>query len=68
MIQLGHPIGTGLVIAQIAWGFGRHAFYLSDHEFREYQKFSYGEWLQVHIRHPSRRFDQLMPESRHLPL
>lgn len=47
LAALGHPIGTGLVIAQIAWGFGRHAFYLSDHEFREYQKFSYGEWLQT---------------------
>ncbi|MCJ1428622.1 hypothetical protein MMC29_006532 [Sticta canariensis] len=47
LAALGHPIGSGLVIAQIAWGLGRHAFYLTNHEFREFQKFSYGEWLQT---------------------
>ena len=47
MIQLGHPIGSALVIAQIEWGLGRHTFYLTEHQFREFLKYSFGEWLQV---------------------
>lgn len=67
-VQLGHPIGSGLVIAQIAWGLGRHAFYLTNHEFREFQKFSYGEWLQVDSPTPCSQIDPLTPKCRHLPL
>ena len=44
---LGHPIGTGLVVYQISRGFGRPAYYLSAHDFRECMKYAYGEWLQV---------------------
>ena len=47
--QLGHPIGMALVIVQISYGFGRPAYYLTPHQFQEFMKFAYGEWLQVHL-------------------
>lgn len=45
--QLGITIGTALVIVQVDYGFGRHKYYLSKHQFREFQKYSYGEWMQT---------------------
>lgn len=36
-----------LVIVQIAYGFGRPAYYLTPHQYREFSKYAYGEWLQV---------------------
>lgn len=45
--QFGHPIGTGLIIAEVAYGFGRPAYYLTPHQFREFSKYAFGEWLQV---------------------
>ena len=45
--QLGHPIGTALVVVQLSYGFGRPAYYLTPHQFQEVMKFAYGEWLQV---------------------
>ena len=47
--QLGHPIGTALVVVQISYGFGRPAYYLTPHQFQEFMKFAYGEWLQVNL-------------------
>ncbi|KAL9130807.1 MAG: hypothetical protein Q9217_001110 [Psora testacea] len=44
---LGHPIGMALVIVQIAYGFGRPAYYLTDHQFQQFMKYAYGEWLQT---------------------
>ena len=44
---LGHPIGMALVVVQIYYGFGRPAYYLTEHQFLEFMKYSYGEWLQV---------------------
>ena len=37
----------GLVIAEIAYGYGRPAYYLTQHQFQEFSKYVYGEWLQV---------------------
>lgn len=45
--QLGHPIGTALVVVQIGFGLGRPSYYLTPHQFQEFLKYSYGEWLQV---------------------
>ncbi|KAF6220060.1 hypothetical protein HO133_003885 [Letharia lupina] len=45
--RLGHPIGTALVVVQLSYGFGRPAYYLSPHQFREFSKYAYGEWLQT---------------------
>ena len=45
--QLGHPIGTALVVVQLSYGFGRPAYYLTPHQFQEFSKYAYGEWLQV---------------------
>lgn len=51
---LGHPIGMALVIVQISYGLGKPVYYLTDHQYREFMKYAYGEWLQVmfagHIR------------------
>ena len=37
----------GLIVPGIAYGFGRPSYYLTDHQFQEFMKYSYGEWLQV---------------------
>lgn len=39
----------GLITTQIGYGFGRPAYYLTEHQFQEFMKYSYGEWLQVSI-------------------
>ena len=44
---LGHPIGMSLVVVQLSYGFGRPVYYLSDHQYREFTKYAYGEWLQT---------------------
>ena len=46
---LGHPIGIALAVVQINYGCGRPVYYLRDHQFQEYMKYSYGDWLQVSI-------------------
>ncbi|KAG8530575.1 uncharacterized protein KY384_005078 [Bacidia gigantensis] len=44
---LGHPIGMALVVVQIGYGLGRPVFYLTEHQFQEFMKYAYGEWLQT---------------------
>ena len=39
----------GLITVQIKYGFGRPAYYLNEHQFQEFMKYSYGEWLQVRV-------------------
>ena len=39
----------GLITVQIKYGFGRPAYYLTEHQFQEFMKYSYGEWLQVRV-------------------
>ena len=48
---LGHPIGSALVIVQIGYGFGRPVWYLTEHQYQEFMKYAYGEWLQVSDSH-----------------
>ena len=45
--QLGQVLGMALVVAEIEYGYGRPAYYLTAHQFQEYLKYAYGEWLQV---------------------
>ena len=45
--QLGQLIGMALVVVEIAYGFGRPGYYLTPHQFQEFLKYTYGEWLQV---------------------
>ena len=47
--QFGHMVGMGLIKQQIGYGFGRPAYYLTDHQYQEFLKYAYGEWLQVSI-------------------
>lgn len=47
--QFGQTIGMGLVIAEIAYGCGRPAYYLTPHQYQEVMKYLYGEWLQVRL-------------------
>ena len=39
----------GLITVQIDLGFGRPGYYLTQHQYQEFMKYSYGEWLQVSI-------------------
>ena len=43
----GLIIGASLVIVQVHYGFGRHRADLSQWQYSEFQKFSYGEWIQT---------------------
>ena len=45
--QLGHVIGTPLVIVQVTYGFGKPAYYMTAHQYQEFSKYAFGEWLQV---------------------
>ena len=47
LAALGTIIGSGLDIVQVHYGMGRHMFYLTEWQFIENQKYSYGEWIQT---------------------
>ena len=44
---LGITIGMALVIVEVSYGFGRHKYYLTSHQVQEFQKYSFGEWIQT---------------------
>ncbi|MCJ1386799.1 hypothetical protein MMC17_009926 [Xylographa soralifera] len=44
---LGITIGMALVIVEVSYGFGRHKYYLTSHQLQEFQKYSFGEWIQT---------------------
>lgn len=44
---MGIIIGCGLVVVQVRYGLGRHKYYLTQWQFIEFQKYSYGEWMQT---------------------
>lgn len=43
----GIIISTGLVIVEVHYGFGRHKSVLTQWQFIEFMKYSYGEWIQT---------------------
>lgn len=43
----GHIGGLVIVMTEIHYGFGRHHSYLTEWEYMEFLKFSYGEWIQT---------------------
>ena len=45
--QFGTTIGAALDFVEVHYGFGRHKYYLSPHELREFKKYTYGEWIQT---------------------
>ena len=45
--MIGIIIGCALVVVEVHYGFGRHKFYLTDWQYIEYTKYSYGEWIQT---------------------
>ena len=47
LTKLGTIVGTGLDFPEAHYGFGRHEYYLTDHQFHEFKKFTYGEWIQT---------------------
>ena len=47
LAAFGIIIGTGLVVVQIHYGLGRHKYYLTVWEYIEFEKYSYGEWIQT---------------------
>ncbi|KAL8782218.1 MAG: hypothetical protein Q9213_005584 [Squamulea squamosa] len=44
---LGTIIGASLDFVEVHYGFGRPAWYLTDHQIREFLKYTYGEWIQT---------------------
>ncbi|KAL8834531.1 MAG: hypothetical protein Q9170_003713 [Blastenia crenularia] len=44
---IGHLVGLGMVAAEVHYGFGRHRYYLTEWQYSEFLKFSYGEWIQT---------------------
>ena len=45
--KLGSTIGVGLDFPELHYGFGRHEYYLNDHQIQEFKKYIYGEWIQT---------------------
>ncbi|KAL9580326.1 MAG: hypothetical protein Q9212_004563 [Teloschistes hypoglaucus] len=43
----GTSIGMALDFVQVHYGFGRHKQYLTPHQLQEFQKYTYGEWIQT---------------------
>lgn len=43
----GKIIGSGLVIVEVHYGFGRHKVDLTQWQYIEFMKYSYGEWIQT---------------------
>ena len=46
-MQLGSIVGAGLDFPEIHYGFGRHQYYLTDHQLQEFMKYTFGEWIQT---------------------
>ena len=44
---LGIIVGCGLVVVQVHYGLGRHRYYLTEWQYIEATKYSYGEWIQT---------------------
>lgn len=44
---LGITIGMALVIVEVSYGYGRHKYYLTSHQLQEFQRYSFGEWIQT---------------------
>ena len=45
--QLGTTIGAGLDFVEVSYGFGKHQQFLSSHHLQEFDKYTYGEWIQT---------------------
>lgn len=45
--KIGSVIGVGLDPSEIHYGFGRHEYYLNDHQIQEFKKYIFGEWIQT---------------------
>ncbi|CAF9936397.1 MAG: hypothetical protein ALECFALPRED_006841 [Alectoria fallacina] len=44
---LGSAVGVGLDFPELHYGFGRHEYYLNDHQIQEFKKYIFGEWIQT---------------------
>lgn len=40
-------IGMALDFVEVHYGFGRRKYYLTAHQLQEFQKYTYGEWIQT---------------------
>ena len=45
--SFGKTIGCGLIIVEIHYGYGRHKVDLTQWQYIEFKKYSYGEWIQT---------------------
>ena len=42
-----NSVGLGYYIAMIFYGLGRHKYYLSNYDFKEFLKYDYLDWMQT---------------------
>ncbi|MCJ1373954.1 hypothetical protein MMC20_005184 [Loxospora ochrophaea] len=47
LAEIGSIIGAAIDIPEIQSGFGKHHYYLSEHQYQEFKKYSYFEWIQT---------------------
>ena len=46
-MKIGTVVGTGLDFPEVHYGFGRHEYYITEHQYQEFRKYTYGEWIQT---------------------
>ena len=46
-MEVGTSIGAVLVPIEVHYGFGRHKVFLTPHQLQEFQKYTFGEWIQT---------------------
>lgn len=44
---IGHMCGLSIVIIEVHYGFGKHRDYLTEVQYTEFLRYSYGEWIQT---------------------
>ena len=45
--KLGSIVGASLDAPEFHYGLGRHQSFLSKYQFKEFQKYTFGEWIQT---------------------
>lgn len=46
-VKIGNTIGAALDFREIHYGFGRHRYFLSDHQYQQIAKLGYVNWMQT---------------------
>ena len=44
-----NSVGLGFYIAMVLYGLGRHKYYLSNYDYKEFLKYDYLDWMQAFV-------------------